>query len=202
MRLLGSHAPGCQGASGGAGPCPPHAHAHPGARVSGSSEANSRAQMRVSTKPDSSSLWLAQPGQRGPCRPGSQAPPRTEGGGASANMGEGWRPPPTISTRQRGRKQDGHRVGARQAKGQGPRPAVWPRDGRRTKPAPGAAVRPSGRRHGTRRVPACTCPCPAGPWTDVPAGRGQQDAAGGPARPSPTPSRAHPRLFTAWLQSA
>lgn len=40
------------------------------------------------------------------------------------------------------------------------------------------------------------------PGTDVPAGRGQQDAAGGPAGPSPTPSRAHPRLFTAWLQSA
>lgn len=77
-------------------------------------------------------------------------------------MGEGWCPPPTILTRQRGRKQDGHGVGARQAKGQGPRLVVWPRDGR-TKPAPGPAI---------RQAPLETlCPCVHMPVSCWPLGQ-------------------------------
>lgn len=137
-------------ASGGAGPCPLNAHAHPGARLSGSSEANSRAQMRVSTKPDSSSLWLVQPGQRGPCRPGSQAPSDRGGRGErehGSKTGTGWAP-----GRPKGRAR-GWWSGCAMEEERGQLRAL-----------------PSGRHHWRRRVPACTCPCPAGPW-DRCAGR-------------------------------
>lgn len=146
-----------------------HAHAQPEAHPLVSSEANSGAQMRMSTKPDSSLLrhHLASSdtvGQEvGVGRPGGTTFPQTKGRGVGRGMGVGWEP--SSHHRKTAARKEAKGARVRPPAGQGARPAADGLAVRGVKNRPSLQALLFSRHRRKRPVPTCDSLCPADPWT-------------------------------------
>lgn len=142
----------------------PCMHSHIQVPALGSSEANSRAQRRVSTK--ARLLPLPQHnlarGDTVGCEARVRGPHELRGEERAGIWVWAGSPPLAMLTQQQGRQAGGHGVDAQQAGQQGLRLAVWLRDGR-TEPAPNPAV--------WQAPQEASCPCVCVPVSGWPPER-------------------------------